>query len=88
MRGNVYFDQDPMIEELEWDGKKQKTWIWSIYTEQRDLFLLRDDPTGLMKRDLEFVPFNTGCLESASFKNMFFTLEGKHKNIIVDVIDK
>ena len=88
MRGNVYFDEDPHTEILEWNRSKQKTWIWDIYTEQNDLFLASDDPAGLIKRDIEFVPFTAECTETAKFKNLFFSSKGENKNIVVDIVDK
>lgn len=88
MRGNVYFDEDPIVEELEWNGNRYKTWIWEVYTEQDDIFLFDDDIAGLMKKDIDFVPFNDGCEETVKFKNRFFSISGKDKNIVVEVIDK
>lgn len=88
MRGNVYFDQDPATDMLEWNGNKQRTWIWDFYTEQDDLFRLGDDLCGLIKKDIDFVPFNAECNESARFKNLFFSPNGKNKNIVVEVLGK
>lgn len=88
MRGNVYFDQNPMIELLEWNGNKQKTWVWDFYTEQDDLFRLGDNPCGLAKKDIDFVPFCTDCTESVKFKQFFFCSDGKNKNIVIEILDK
>jgi len=88
MRGNVYFDEDPYVEMLEWNSTEHKTWVWDIHIEQNDLFLAQGDPAGLIKKDVNFVPFNAGCTETARFNCLFFASNGKNKNIEVDVIDK
>ena len=73
MRGNVYFDEDPTIEYMDWNGKQEKTWVWNVYTEQDDLFLSKGDPTFFMKKDIEYVPFISGCEETAKFDKPFFS---------------
>lgn len=73
MRGNVYFDEDPMVEVMDWNGIQEKTWIWNVYTEQDDLFLSKNDPTYFIKKDIEYVPFISGCEESKQFDKCFFS---------------
>ena len=73
MRGNVYFDEDPKVEYIDWNGKQEKTWIWNVYTEQDDLFLSKGDPAHFMKKDIEYVPFIDGCEETAKFDKCFFS---------------
>lgn len=92
MRGNVYFDQDPYIDFSSWVqhgyGDREQTWVWEVYTEQRDLFNLDGDPTGAMKKDLEYVPFVAGCAETVNFKNAYFQTQLKPINIIFACSDK
>ena len=83
MRGNVYFDEDPFIEYMAWNGKREKTWVWNVYTEQDDLFLSKNDPAFFMKKDLEYVPFITGCEETAEFDKPFFS----HKNTQIEFVN-
>jgi hypothetical protein len=73
MRGNVYFDEDPYIENMIWNNQQEKTWVWDIYTEQDDLFLSKGDPTYFMKKDIKYVPFIDGCEETAKFDKCFFS---------------
>jgi hypothetical protein len=92
MRGNIYYDKDPFCAIEDWSqhghGKKEKTWIWEIYTEQNDLFKIGNDPIGSMKDDIEFVPFTAGCEETAKFKQAIFTSKKKPVNILFEYIDK
>jgi len=92
MRANIYFDREPAIVVADWSqygyGKKERTWIWEIYTEQVDIFNLDQDPTGAMKKDIEFIPFTAGCEETAKFKQCFFSPKKKPTNILFDVVGK
>jgi len=69
-------------------SKKEKTWIWEIYTEQDDLFKLEEDPVALMKTDTQFIPFIAGCEETAKFKHNVFSTDKKPVNIIFESLDK
>jgi hypothetical protein len=92
MRGNVYFYNDPYTEILNWEnygyGKKESTWMWEIYTEQKDLFQIDSDPVGAMKKDLEYVPFISNCSESVNFKNNYFQTTLLPINIDFVCLDK
>lgn len=88
MRGNVYFDQDPQEDLLDWQGRREKIWIWDIYIEQDDLFRQGDDVCGLAKQDIDFVPFNVECTETVKFDQCFFSTNGKNRNIIIEYVDK
>ena len=74
IRAIIFSDKDPIKKMLDWDGKKELTWIWEFYIERDDIFLQDDDPAALMKQDLEYVPFINGCEETAKFKNCFFSV--------------
>jgi hypothetical protein len=88
LRGNVYFDSDPKICILEWNTKNHKTWEWEFYTEHNDIFLLNEDYTGLIKQDLEFVPFINKCTETFDFKQCYFSFIGSTKNTMVEFFEK
>ena len=92
MRGNVYFDQGPYVELTDWARHgysiSEQTWIWEVYTEQRDLFNIDGDPVGAMKKDLEYVPFVAGCEETVKFKNAYFRTQLVPINIVFACLDK
>jgi hypothetical protein len=92
MRGNVYFDKIPLIINSDWSefgySKKEKTWIWEVYTEQDDIFNFDGDPVGAMRQDIEYIPFNVGCRESVKFKHNVFSSKKKPTNILFELIDK
>jgi hypothetical protein len=83
MRAIIFSDSDPKRKIIEWNGKKELTWIWEFYIERDDIFLKDNDPTALMKQDLEYVPFINDCEETAKFENFFFSI---NKNIKVEFI--
>ena len=91
MRGNVYYSKIPIVIVSDWSvygyNKKEKTWVWEVYTEQDDLFLLDQDPVGSMRQDIEFIPFVSGCNETAQFKQCVFSSKTP-TNIIFELIDK
>lgn len=86
IRGNIYFDDDPQIIILPWGQQTHKTWEWEFYTEQNDIFLLNDDPVGLIKQDLEFIPFINNCTETVKFKQCYFSLSDSTKNTMVEFV--
>lgn len=92
MRGNIYFENSPQIITRDWTkegyGKKEKTWVWDIYTEQDDLFLINDDPVAQMKIELDFTPFVSKCTETADFKKSYFSTRTVPTNILFALIDK
>lgn len=85
MRAIIFSDKDPERKLLEWNGKKELSWIWEFYTERDDIFLQEDDPTALLKKDLEYVPFINNCEETAKFKNHFFSVPS---NIKVELVSR
>lgn len=92
MRSIVFTETDPKQITMDWTkygyGKKEKTWVWDIYTERDDLYMINDDPTAAMQDDVEFVPFTIGCEESAEFKQCFFSTKIKPTNILFELLDK
>jgi hypothetical protein len=92
MRANIFPENDPEIVTMDWSAygydKKEKTWVWEFNIEQDDIFLLDDDPKGFMLTDINFVPFNSGCTETASFKQSFFSTKIKPTNILFEYITK
>jgi len=86
IRGNVYFEGYPNTIFKDWSmhgyGKKEKTWVWHIYTEQTDLFLMNENPIAAMLLDVNYVPFNNGCTETAKFKTCLFSTILKPINIL------
>jgi hypothetical protein len=83
MRAIIFSDSDPKRKILEWNGKKELTWIWEFYIERDDIFLKDNDPAYLIRTDLEYVPFINNCEETAEFENFFFSI---NKNIKVEFI--
>lgn len=73
MRAIIFSEKDPERKVLDWEGKKQLTWIWDFYVERDDIYLKDEDPAGLMKIDIEYVPFISGCEETAKFKTCVFS---------------
>lgn len=85
MRAIIFSDKDPERKIVEWNGKKELTWVWEFWTERDDIFLKNDDPAALIKEDLEYVPFINECEETAKFKNCFFSVPS---NIKVEFISR
>ena len=85
MRAIIFSDKDPERQTIDWNGKKELSWVWEFYTERDDIFLHGDDPAALLKKDLEYVPFINGCEETAKFKNCFFSVPN---NIRVEFISR
>jgi len=74
MRAIIFSDKDPERKIIDWNGKKELTWIWEFWTERDDIFLKDNDPAYLIRTDLEYVPFINDCEETAKFKNCFFSV--------------
>ncbi len=74
MRAIIFSEKDPERQILEWNGKKELSWVWEFYTERDDIFLKDNDPSALLKQDLEYVPFINECDETAKFKSCFFSV--------------
>jgi hypothetical protein len=53
-----------------------------------DIFLLDDNPIGWMLNDVDYVPFNINCNETAKFKQAHFSTSIKPINIIFEYLDK
>ncbi len=79
MRAIIFSDKDPERKLLDWNDKKELTWVWEFYTERDDIFLKNNDPAALLKEDLEYVPFIKDCEETAQFKNCFFSVPSNTK---------
>ncbi len=79
MRAIIFSEKDPQKKFTEWNGNEESTWVWEFYTERDDIFLKDSDPTALLKQDLEYVPFISGCEETAKFKNCFFSVPSNTK---------
>ena len=92
MRSIIFTEKDPTLITMDWRpygySKNEKTWEWEIYTERDDVFLIDDDPIGGMRQDIEFVPFVTGCTESAKFLSNVFSTKLKPSNILFELMDK
>jgi hypothetical protein len=92
MRSIVFTDSSPTTVVMDWSkygyGKAERTWVWEIYTERDDLYMLDDDPVAAMREDIEFIPFVSGCEETARFKQCFFSTKIKPTNILFELIDK
>ena len=73
MRANIFTEKDPERKMMKWGNKNELTWVWHFYTERDDIFLQDGDPVGLMKNDLEYVPFINNCEETAKFRNCYFS---------------
>jgi hypothetical protein len=89
IRGNVYFNDYPTTIVKDWSmygyGKKERTWVWKIYTEQNDIFLIDENPIAAMMIDINYVPFNNNCTETAKFKTCLFSTEIKPVNILFTI---
>ena len=59
---------------------KASHWIWEFETEQTDLFLDADGPTGLLTKDLHGVPIITGLDDSADLTPPAFITLGRYPN--------
>lgn len=79
MRANIFTEKDPVRKMMKWGNKNEKTWVWEFYVERDDIFLDNNDPAGLMKKDLEYVPFINNCEETAKFQNCFFSVPANIK---------
>lgn len=92
MRANIFPSGVPKEDIIDWSihghGKKERTWVWNFYTEQDDIFLLDENPVGWMLNDIDFVPFNIECNETAKFKQAYFSTRIKPTNILFEYIDK
>jgi hypothetical protein len=92
MRANIFPENDPQESLMDWQkqgyGKKERTWSWEFSIEQDDIFLLNNDPAGYMLIDINYVPFNSGCRETAKFKQNFFSTVLKPTNIIFEYLTK
>lgn len=86
MRAIIFSDKDPERKVVEWHGKNELTWVWEFYVERDDVFLKDNDPAGLMKIDLEYVPFISGCEETAKFKNCVFSISNGSANTKIECI--
>lgn len=74
MRAIIFSDKDPQRKIIDWNGKKELSWVWEFWIERDDIFLNNNDPTDLIKKDLEYVPFIKDCEETAKFKSCFFSV--------------
>ena len=92
IRAIIFTEKDPEIIEMDWSqygyGVNEKTWIWDIYTERDDLFLINNDPCAAMRDDVEYIPFTAHCSETADLKTTFFSSKIKPTNILFELIDK
>jgi hypothetical protein len=92
MRANIITEDDPIETKMDWSkqgyGKKESTWIWEFSIEQDDIFRIEDDPTGSMLNDVNYVPFNNECNETARFQTYYFSTKIKPINILFEFIDK
>ena len=92
MRANIFPSGTPKEAVIDWSihgySKKERTWIWNFYIEQDDIFLLDDNPIGWMLNDVDFVPFNINCNETAKFKQAHFSTSIKPINILFEYLDK
>ena len=92
MRSIVFTESEPKKTIMNWDqygyGKKESTWVWEIYTERDDLYMIDNDPVAAMRNDVEFVPFTNGCDETVNFKHCVFSTRIKPINILFELIDK
>ena len=79
MRAIIFSEKDPEQKIIDWNGKNELAWIWEFYIERDDIFLKDEDPAGLIKQDLEYVPFITGCKETAKFSKSFFSVPSNIK---------
>ena len=92
MRANIITDEDPIEIKMDWSkqgySKKESTWVWEFSIEQDDIFRIDDDPTGAMLSDINFVPFNHDCNETAKFQTHYFSTKIKPINILFEYLDK
>jgi hypothetical protein len=92
MRANIFPLGAPKENIMDWSiygySKKERTWIWNFYIEQDDIFLLDDNPIGWMLNDIDYVPFNINCNETAKFKQAHFSTRIKPNNILFEYLDK
>jgi len=73
MRANVEWDNDP-TRTVENDTAY---WTWQFEVEREDVFLVGDDPVGLLKNDLHGVPIIKNLTETEKFaKSVFLTKNG------------
>jgi len=73
MRANVEWDNDP-TRTVENDTAY---WTWQFEVEREDVFLVDDDPVGLLKNDLHGVPIIKNLTETEKFaKSVFLTKNG------------
>jgi hypothetical protein len=92
IRAIIFTELDPVIIEMDWTqygyGASEKTWVWNIYTERDDLYLVDGDPCAAMRDDVDFIPFTTNCSESADLKLPFFSSRLKPTNILFEYLGK
>lgn len=86
MRAIIFSDKDPERKIMKWRNKNELTWVWDFYIERDDIYLNNEDPAGLLKKDLEYVPFINGCEETAKFKNCVFSVLKDPINTIVEFV--
>jgi hypothetical protein len=60
---------------------QQKCWIFTFGVEHEDVFLLDDDPVGMLDKDFAQVPIICGLEETARFMLPIFYPYGAIKNI-------
>lgn len=89
LRSNVSWDQAPERHHGRLpsapDGKSVY-WIWDFDVEREDLFLDRDDPTALLKDDLNGVPIIAGLEDLAEIDPPAIQTRGKNVNTWVEML--
>ena len=82
LKGNVYYDNKPIIIPGDIFGnEQQRCWYFEWTMELDELFLRDGDPIAELKEIFEYVPFIPNLTETASFDKPFFKLG---QNIIFD----
>ena len=81
MRANVVWDMSPTRIENE----SNTVWEWEFETEYKDVFLLKNDPSGLLKQDLAGVPVIKNLTNTDPLDKPMFITTGNGQNIWINV---
>ena len=80
MRANVEWDNDP----LRIVENDTAYWTWQFEVEREDVFLIDNDPVGLLKDDLHGVPIIKNLTETEKFDKAVFLTKNGANNIWIE----
>lgn len=88
IRSNIYYDHGPALLNVRGSlvGFRHheiiQVWRFDWHTEQDNLYLLDDDPVGLLKKDFNLVPYIQGLNETIEQNYPVFITNPDHGNIV------